>query len=428
MNYNGDLALSKLTERDINILTDIYKFRGLTGSQIAEKHFLTDDGYVSYEYCRKRLSKLANKENLLYYKKYDKHSVYFLSPRGVSAVKTYLGLSTAISTITKTGYKRQYHTSQELIFSNRICNHQIELNQFVLDYEKLNIPLNCDYIDEKYIGEMFYGLRPDGILKIEDTYYFLEMDMATENHVVLREKWQKYRNFVSSKSAFDSVNGSIKVMFIVAGVKNPKNRIGFLKKTIAENIIDMVGVSFDVYVDTADNILDYIKQQVCTKYLGFKNDIVSEVIHTNNFKIASAESLSSYVKNKKFTYYIRKLNSDKKIVVENGKRQEFLLDDYSQKPISILNKIYCYEQISNIFKQNGGREIVYIVIVPSPEEIYEDLKFFDILNTKNVLFTTFDRLKIMPIHSALFYFDKIGNMYHFKDSGLSSTEFENKFE
>lgn len=61
----------------------------------------------------------------------------------------------------------------------KIVNHQLSLNEFVLRFRD-NYSFPFSYYDEKYVSQIFSDMRPDGLLKINDNYYFLEMDMCSE--------------------------------------------------------------------------------------------------------------------------------------------------------------------------------------------------------------------------------------------------------
>lgn len=73
----------------------------------------------------------------------------------------------------------------------RLINHQLELNQFVIEFNAKH-SADPNLMPHKYYNEKFVSkykfIRPDGMISIGDIDFFLEMDMGTENKKQLIDK------------------------------------------------------------------------------------------------------------------------------------------------------------------------------------------------------------------------------------------------
>ena len=123
-------------------------------------------------------------------------------------------------------------------------------------------------------------------------------------------------------------------------------------------------------------------------------------------------------------FYARKLDENNNIIKEGGKFQEFIVDSYNFEPFSVLKKI-AFLNLSNVyFREKAGRELSYLIVGESEEDLYRDLKIMDLLVVDNVYYTTIARLKEKKLPEAIFQFDFLGNVHSFKDMGLQDRKFE----
>ena len=191
--------LKTLTDRDINALKSIYDFRGLSLSQIYELHYMksikNEQGVVSDNYCRKKMSAFVSAGFL------EKVSngvleLYFLTSPGIDFIKSRFDLPANIYDPKKQVVKRGYYRASELKIAPKFLNHQYHLNQFMIKFKNMELDIPYRYYDEKHIST-FRGIRPDGLLNMLDTDFFIEIDMSTESQKQLSEKWDNYRHFLN---------------------------------------------------------------------------------------------------------------------------------------------------------------------------------------------------------------------------------------
>lgn len=422
----GDI-LRTFSQRDMDALKSIYSYRCLSLSQIYELHYkksARSKEDVSDMYCRKKISDFSGLD-LIEKTVYGEHEVFFLTSRGVDVVKSYFDLPANIYDGKKQAVRRGYYRASELKISDKYINHQVHTNQFLIDFAVKEYDILWKYYDEKHISH-FTGIRPDGLLAFADVDFFIEMDMGTESKKQICDKWVNYRNFLNS-SEYHSMERKIVMLFVIEGVTKIEERINLVKHTIADSFMDAIDSGFDVYVNTSENLLKMIE----AKYIvplgsdaSFLSDCKASLIEEHGFDIAPGHKVTGFFNGMEFSFYGRRRTATNTIIVENNKVQEYVFDEYSFAPFSVLKKIAYLEQGNLYFRQKFAREISYVVIVESEKQIYYELKMLDLLGIYNVYYTTLERLKEKSFHEALFQFDAMGNIHFFKNSGLNELEYE----
>lgn len=422
--------IKNLSKEEKYILGKVYKMRCLTKKQMIEVFDIQNDikGIDIEVKVEKSLKKFL-KDGILEEVEYaNLPTVYFLTTLGINTVRYIYNLPTNIYDSKRRVVKRGYHRAFELRMAKKNMNHQLHLNQFVIEFLKDNKNVNWKYEDEKHM-ETFSNIRPDGLITIYDTYFFIETDMNTESEKQLADKWQNYRRFLNSREYF-YLERKVVVLFVIENTNNPQNRIDLVKHTVFENIIDMFDSHFEMYIDTRKNLLKIVTNKIIPSIQDEyeKKYIMKEAFLNDGFKVTDGELIKSFLHNIEYDYYVRKVDDNGNIVVENNRLQEFLVVNFFEKPLSTLNKIAYLDFNNSYFSEIFNRNMSLIVIGDTEEKIYEDLKVGGLLGIKNVYFTTLDRLKSKPLYKALFQIDFLGNIHSFKDSGLNETVFERCLE
>lgn len=419
--------LKSLSKRDVNALKSIYDHRCLTTEQIYTFHYMKstrEDGeIVSDVYCKRKINEFVEMK-LLEKVQHMEEDVFFLTTKGVNLMRYCFDLPTNIYNYEKGIVQRGYYRAYELRISPKYINHQLALNQFLIDFQKKEYFMYWKYYDEKYISD-FRNIRPDGLLKILDIDFFIEIDMATESKKQLYDKWDNYRRFLDSQE-FSSLERKVVVLFVVENTANPQARIDLIKHTLSSRLMDKIDLNFDIFVGTSNQLLDFLDYEIKVSMGQEKNekDEILNAFEKHGFSVTLGEKLKNIFDNIEYDFYCRKLNENNHIIVENKKNQEYIIDSYKFEPFSVLKKI-SFLSLSNVyFKEKLKRKLSYIIVVDSEESIYRDLKIVDLLIVDNVYYTTLDRLKNRKFSNALFQFDFLGNVHSFKDNGLNDREFE----
>ena len=350
-----------------------------------------------------------------------KHEVYFLTTDGVDIVKELIGMDQYVFDPKKKRVRRGYFWSSELLIIPRNINHQIMLNQFYIDFIK-NIDIEHKYYDEKYITD-FIDIRPDGLIKVGEVDYFIETDMNTEGTKQLREKWSNYRRFLTNNR---HKHKKIVVLFQIENAANPKTRITLVKNSVVKEIIDLIGDDFDIVVDTRENLIKYLKRHLIEKRETLR--LAKEELEGQGFYFKDGDELSKYVGGTKFKYYLRKLNPDATIKIEENRVQEYVMDSYLDKEMHVINHMYYLLTSNQYYKEIVGRNLPLIVLCNDLKETYEDLKSINMLGLKNVYFTTFERLQKYEFYEALTQIDEYGCVINYTDMGLSNCKLLCKIE
>lgn len=423
--------LQTLTQADIDSLYSIYQYRCLNKEQLFLMHFkelYPDNEEMALKHINKRIKQIIKMDLIKEVTYRPNESVYFLTTNGVEVLRHIFSFPANIYDSNKRTSQRGYFRASELEILPKNINHQVHLNQFVIDYMKTKDLTPVRYFDEKYVNQ-YAGIRPDGLLSFADADVFLEMDMSTEHKKQLFEKWEHYRTFLNS-TEYAYREKRIVVLFIVAGTIQIEKRIDLIKYTIYESLLDMHDGEFEIVVGTHETLQNYLKNYLVpsfTNQVSYKTRIQQILKKNHHFVWSDAERLNRVFDNASFNGYIRKLNDDNKILVEDNRIQEFLVDDYYFSPTDVVSKIAYIEKHNLFFKERFKRDFCYLVVCENERDMLKDLKILDLQGTKNVFFTTEKRLIELPFYEALFQFDVFGNMFRFTNMGLKERVFEASF-
>ncbi|EOU1989322.1 hypothetical protein C4D27_11210 [Clostridium perfringens] len=422
---------NKLDIVDLEVLKSIYYFRCLTIKQIYNKFYKNKYNYSDFLSIKIRYFLTNELIEEVYFN--INNIACFLTSTGVELVRYHCKLPSNILDEKNKVIKRGYYRAGELKIQEKLINHQIHLNQFILDFDKYmyklntalkdNMKLTYNYYDEKHVSK-YIDIRPDGLIELIDVDLFLEMDMCTESKKQLKDKWKHYRSFLFNRK--NKLNKKIIVLFIIDGTDSIENRKKLVKHTISSMIMDVFDNNFELYIGTRNEILSLLFQHLILKIIqsSYKMEEIKKELQKHDFHISNGDVFNRHLSNNNYEYYIRKINNRNTIVVQNGKIQEFLFDEYLYSPFSVLNKIFYHSRNSSCFKHDYQRDISYIILVNDINNLYSDLKTVDLTDIKDVYFTTLERLQKRPLYEALFQIDSMGNLYHFKNYGLQGRIFE----
>lgn len=425
--------MQSLSQRDVDTLMSIYSFRCLNDNQIHQLHFkhvIPVDSELSKSLTKARIQEMLDFDLIKAVDYLGVERVYFLTPTGIEIVRLYFELPYNVYDSKKKVVKRGYYRASELEIYPKNINHQARLNQFVIDFKEQNKDVNFKYYDEKHVSQ-YTNIRPDGMIQFMDTDFFLEMDMATESRKQLYEKWENYRNFLASRE-YAYREKRIVVLFIVDGTTRIKERIDLVKYTIYERLLDVLDADFEIYVGTSEDLHSLMKNRLipaCINADPYTTRIKNSLQEKHNFQVFDGESVKDVFEGAKYALYMRKLNeNNNKILIEDGRVQEFVVDDYFYEPTTIVSKVAYLDKYNIFFKSKYKREISYLVIGKTEDQLYNDLKMVDLIGLQNIYFSTYQRLRDKPFCEALFQFDLLGNMHHFTNNGLDERVFEGNFE
>lgn len=335
---------------------------------------------------------------------------YFLTNKGIKLVREYMDLPVNYYHKKKKVIKKGYFTAAELKIHPKNINHQIHLNEFVLQFYERNPSIECTYYDEKF-ASVFNHIRPDGLLVIENTYFFLEMDMATESKKQLLDKWEHYRNFMISNEFMELFDKHIVVLFICEGTNNVELRKKVVNKTLIESLPDMINHLFSFYSDNSIDLLDKLDKTILPHILNKKKEIsntdISHYLHLHSLN-------HNFVKRFRFDYIaLRQFNNLTCTLV---------IDDNRDKNVTTILKTQYYHQISQEFQAIFSMPFIYVMLVDNFQSIFD---FFNLTDTsfKNIYFTTINMLERYPKERAFVTLDTLGNVYQVDFTNLDKIEY-----
>ena len=320
--------------------------------------------------------------------------------------------------------RRGYNNLGENNMETKMMNHQVHLNEFVLETEenikKINkttaFNITYKYKDEKQVSKYFY-IRPDGLLSInsknnnfsKDIDFFLEMDMASENAHQLVHKFKRYNEFVKSKE-FYSKHEKIIVLFIIANTERLEERKRLIRKTFAENF-NRYNKRFELFIGTKNECLKFLFNNIL-----FNNESIDIIKSTK-----AASAIQNYIISENLN--LTEINLPNYLIKFNNEKI-FFYDSYLDSLGSILSKIMYYYKINNDYKIKYKTDINYLIIVKDPLSVLNDLEALNIVSNKGIYFTTIERLNTMPIYEAIFTFGYDGSISHFTDETFTNLKFE----
>lgn len=394
------------------VLSKIYALRVMSYNQIYE--FIFKENNQKQSTCDETIKKMVAEELIEKAGTQKPTAKYFIAKAGIKALKEHgiipIGKNESI-------FPEKFHTASKIKIKEVYCNHQLALNQFVLEFERMFKGRDIEYLDELYMASAFTSIRPDGLLRLDNTYFFLEMDMNTERKQRLNSKWENYRQFVLSRE-YDEISQDIKVLFILGGnVGSRSARIYNLRTYIMQNISHLLSKKFDVIINTKDNLFSYIHKT--DKAL----DSIKELFEDGGYMVSPKDFTDAALLGYCFDHYAL-ISENNAVKMQDGISLEFLIDDFRIGPMYVMQKINMYYQFNEKFSRDKKREIKYVIVV---DDMYDALKIEQILemSNTNIYYTTILRLQRMSIYEALFKISN-GESYHFSKDSFKIPIYEGK--
>lgn len=381
-----------LTIREHKILSKIYQLRCMSYTGILKYIF----GDSTNGYCRKLIQKLVSGGYLIQKGTNKQNFYYFITNKGIS----YLNRNGIYYIGDKSGEPLNMTTvlsAEQIKMSDNVVSHQLSLNEFVLDIESLGYEFT--YYDEKYTSTLFTFIRPDGIIKTNTTFYFLEMDMNTERKKRLMKKWESYRMFFHSQDIY-KFGLPIKVLFILGGSYTEKTgRRTDLTHYIYDNLYSDISERNNFYIGTKEELFNRVTFRD-------KPDLKP---YFNSLKFNFKKVDFSDIYGKTYDGYAYMINEDKKIMTYNGKNMEFVVDSYTDNNLYVFSKYKSFDAFSAAFHLKFKRDIKYLIVVNNREKAFRLWSDAGI-NSGDIWFTTLEKMSEGNLGNMFFRFDMEGNL------------------
>lgn len=352
----------------------------------------------------------------------------FLTTLGIETYRYLFNIPKEIMDLDTGKMKNALRLAGSLKMKPNNLRHQMALNQFELAFEEQAAgEIAFTYQDEKFL-DLYTVIRPDGLIQFNQVDLFLEMDMSTEKSDALLSKWNHYREFLKSREYRYKDRKTI-VLFILNSVQMAEQRRQTVLSTLQIGLLDALDSCFEIYVDTPEKLLDLIFNRLAPNSVRFSQSIAAltkDIADRHGFICSSSAFMDEIAPYTEFFAYIRKLNFNRRILVQDGRPQEFLLDVFWDRPLSVLKKIVYYNHMSAAMLKHLSRKIPYLVVLPEENSFYTELKLMRGMDYSDIYFTTSERLRQMDFPEALVQYDAMGNLFHFTDYGLRQRVFERK--
>ena len=167
-----DKKIEGYVKNEISAMHSIYLHRCLTYKQLYKMHFLKQfDNVQKFEiYILNNWVKLGIVKKI-----YFKHNNYvlFLTTRGVDMLVNEYKFSANIIDDKKRVVKRGYFRANELELHPRLINHQVHLNQFVIDFKRISINIDKQYNSDIFSKISYYDEKHIWIYAFHHNMIFL---------------------------------------------------------------------------------------------------------------------------------------------------------------------------------------------------------------------------------------------------------------
>lgn len=416
--------LCQLSLEDRTALLSIYQHRCLDAPLLDS--YVYRDVDVASQQGSVRVNKLRELGLIESVEYGQKNSALFLTTLGVEAVKTTSG-KTLRELYQFDGGKQTLPLAHDLKMNPKIINHQMHLNSFAMELASYASGQGYfRYFDEKMMPPASNFMMPDAMAELDNCYLFLEMDMGTEAKGRLAQKWNSYRTFLNDPAGFYREKRVV-MLFIVDGVKNVELRKRNVTASLMTHIADRVNGHFEAYIDEVDALHKIVKTRILppTKDIETPELAICRTINLQHGFSVSKPALFQEL-DVRYAYYIRSLDENRRILVSNGRAQEFILDVWMDGRLSILRNVLYYQRSLGQIRKKAGRDLAYVIVVPSEKAACVLLKELNSPQPEGIYFTTPDRLTQKTWPQALFSIDLLWNLNHFTDESLKETVHEKR--
>lgn len=424
--------LGKLKDEDLVCLSHLYLYRAMDVNQIFDFVYKVEGETASDKRKRTVIRKRLTENGLVTVTTYQPNKEAFqITNKGIEIVRYTRDIPREVLDLDTKQAKRGYYTAADLSMNPRLINHQVHLNQIMLEFgEKArSVGLPWNYYDEKFLSQ-YHGIRPDGMISLLDHDIFIEVDMATESKAQLIEKWEHYRAFVHSEE-FKYKSRKIVVLFDVDNIisKNKiKKRIALVKQSIVETFLDNVTDNFDIVVKHRDELIPYIFQSLIPRILNKNSDenIALKQIQDGGWTISYGYQLNTVLAGDFYNYFIRKLDENGQVVKFSGTLQEYFLDFYLDEEMTVLHRIEFYQRNTTLYKEKFGRNIRLIVVTKDIETLYQDLSLLGnkILGQPNVFVLDLNKFNPLDeLYENLYTLGTQGEVFKITSRDHSRREF-----
>ena len=414
--------LKKLNKIDLYFLRSLYEMRCLSVRQ-AWLYFYKQCNIDYDKFYQIRLTPFFRAKIIEIKQSNKGEFVIFLTESGMEIVRRYYNLPDEIYDNEKKKVINIRQTVGSLSITTKLLDHQISLNEFVLNFKKnfQKVYKGFHYYDEKFVSR-YDLIRPDGMLSHNTFDLFLEMDMGTESRKQLSEKWNRYRRFLNNKN----IDRKIIVLFIVKCDKI-NARKNMIRSSAEEVFTSLLQDSFEIYIGSEFELLKALNNKILPKLLGnyvFEKKLFTNIIkNKHDFMVSRGNKLNIDLNGASYGYYIRKKDKFGRVIRYKGVSQEFICDEYMYSPVSVLGKINDAAKTSSQFNLVSLRSVRYLVIVSDFKTMLEHLQCTNVSPPDNVYFTTVQRLCKMPFYKAIVKMDIRGNVYGCSDYTYQATNF-----
>jgi len=412
----NEQVLRRLTEEDRRALLSLYQHRCLDEPLLHKYFYSGVDRRRAY--TTKRLQELLFFWLIEEVDYGEEFPALFLTSLGVKTVLALFG-DTLRDALSFGDGAVVMPTASELSIRPQNIPHQMALNSFILEMEEsFRQRGGFRYFDEKHMPPASLFMMPDGVVELPGCYLFLEMDMGTERPSYLARKWNGYRMFLNSPSFFYEEKPVV-MLFIISGVKNPELRKKNVSATLLEHLHPYLNGRFEAVIDTPENLHEFVKTQFLslqTETAEVGDEVLGNLRSIHGFVPSSPSFLSGM--EYPYGFYARRLTEQKKVLVSDGRPQEFLVDVWLDGRLSVLRTILSEEQAARQTRAAVGRAIPHLVVAPDERAAAQALRVIGTAQPKNMFFTTPARLSACSWAEALFTIDQLGNLSHFAGDSL----------
>lgn len=242
-----------------------------------------------------------------------------------------------------------------LAVEEKMIPHHISLVQFLLDfqssfdsspYSHLPCSVNMEVYDRDY--EI---IRPDAVITLPGTLFFIEQDMGTEDARQLRAKWIRYRRFLENWKGSGSVPKMILLFIVTADEKVCYKR----QKTVLDSLQllspAMARSDIKIYIGTESEILHTVFEVILPSL--FSDSLVRDILQPflitpYGYTVSETENLTSYLSELQFDFYLRKATKESS---DSPFPDAFLFQDGRRNEVSAIAKASYLDKANALIRE-----------------------------------------------------------------------------
>ena len=147
--------------------------------------------------------------------------------------------------------------------------------------------------------------------------------------------------------------------------------------SLSKTIFDLFCENFECYIGTSAELVK-IAAQLALEGPGLPG-IAPYLSSEMGFKLSRPTIVRDACRESYL--YMRQLSEKGGVLIQDGRPQNFFLEDYTQRPVSVLKRAASFSHTASLLQPVLKREVPLLLLCPDERSIYQDMASVDALGT-----------------------------------------------